>query len=90
MTSRPLDARLLHTFATVAREGNVSRAAQKLFLSQPAVSLQLKELQGVLQVELLHKGGLAGGRPAAHADDVLKNVLEYVDQFSTRIRSANN
>ncbi|HVQ17264.1 MAG TPA: hypothetical protein VMS40_26855, partial [Vicinamibacterales bacterium] len=43
----------------------------------------------LLQVELLHKGGLAGGGPAAHADGVLKSVLEYVDQFSTRIRDAN-
>lgn len=43
----------------------------------------------LLQVELLHKGGLAGGGPAMHADDVLKNVLEYVGQFSTRIRDAN-
>lgn len=44
----------------------------------------------LLQVELLHKGGLAGGSPAAHADGVLKDVLEYVDQFSARIRNANN
>jgi hypothetical protein len=44
----------------------------------------------LLQVELLHKGGLAGGGPAVHADGLLKNVLEYVDQFSTRIRNANN
>jgi hypothetical protein len=43
----------------------------------------------LLQVELLHKGGLAGGGPAAHADGVLKNVLEYVDQFSGRVRDAN-
>ena len=43
----------------------------------------------LLQVELLHKGGLAGGGPAAHADGVFKSVLEYVDQFSTRIRDAN-
>jgi hypothetical protein len=44
----------------------------------------------LVQVELLHKGGLAGGGPAVHADGVLKNVLEYVDQFSTRVRNANN
>ena len=42
-----------------------------------------------LQVELLHKGGLAGGSPAAHADSVVKNVLEYVDQFAARIKNAN-
>jgi hypothetical protein len=42
----------------------------------------------LLQVELLHKGGIAGGGPAAHADGVVKSVLEYVDQFSARIRNA--
>ena len=38
------DLQLLHAFVTVAREGNVSRAATRLHLSQPAVSLQLKRL----------------------------------------------
>jgi hypothetical protein len=38
---------LLHlkAFVAVAREGTVSRAAEQLHLSQPAVSLQLKGLQ---------------------------------------------
>jgi DNA-binding transcriptional LysR family regulator len=34
----------LRAFVAVAREGNVSRAAERLHLSQPAVSLQLKAL----------------------------------------------
>ena len=42
-----------------------------------------------LQVELLHKGGLAGGAPAQNGDGVTKSVLEYVDQFTTRIKNAN-
>jgi hypothetical protein len=42
-----------------------------------------------LQVELLHKGGLAGGAPAQNGEAVTKNVLEYVDQFVTRIKTAN-
>jgi hypothetical protein len=42
----------------------------------------------LLQVELLHRGGIAGGAPAAHADGVTQGVLEYVDQFSNRIRNA--
>lgn len=41
-----------------------------------------------LQVELLHRGGLAGGAPAQNGEAVTKNVLEYVDQFSTRIKNA--
>lgn len=42
-----------------------------------------------LQVELLHKGGLAGGAPAQNGETVTKNVLQYVDQFATRVKSAN-
>lgn len=38
------DPQTLRAFVAVAREGNVSRAAQRLHLSQPAVSLQLKGL----------------------------------------------
>lgn len=38
------DPQTLRIFVAVAREGNVSRAAQQLHLSQPAVSLQLKSL----------------------------------------------
>jgi DNA-binding transcriptional LysR family regulator len=38
------DPQSLRAFVAVAREGNVSRAALRLNLSQPAVSLQLKSL----------------------------------------------
>ncbi|MES2941855.1 MAG: LysR family transcriptional regulator [Pseudomonadota bacterium] len=38
------DPQTLRAFVAVAREGNVSRAARQLCLSQPAVSLQLKSL----------------------------------------------
>ncbi|RUP25001.1 MAG: LysR family transcriptional regulator [Curvibacter sp.] len=38
------DPQCLRAFVTVAREGSVSRAAARLHLSQPAVSLQLKAL----------------------------------------------
>lgn len=38
------DQQALRAFVAVAREGKVSRAAERLHLSQPAVSLQLKAL----------------------------------------------
>ncbi len=40
----PLDPQTLRAFVAVAKEGNVSRAALRIHLSQPAVSLQLKSL----------------------------------------------
>jgi hypothetical protein len=51
--------------------------------------LSYTALPVLLQVELLHKGGLAGGGPAAHADGVMKGLIEYVGQFTTRIRNAS-
>jgi DNA-binding transcriptional LysR family regulator len=42
--SRNFDPQTLRAFVAVARQGNVSRAAGRLHLSQPAVSLQLKGL----------------------------------------------
>jgi len=56
--------------------------------SHAAARLPHTESPVLLQVELLHKGGIAGGAPTAHADGVTKSLLEYVDQFSARIRNA--
>jgi hypothetical protein len=51
--------------------------------------LTYQETPVLVQVSLLHKGGIAGGASASHAEAVLRGVQEYVDQFSTRIRDAN-
>ncbi|APZ42250.1 LysR family transcriptional regulator [Acidihalobacter ferrooxydans] len=47
----------LLTFATVVREGGVSSAAQRLHLSQPAVSNQLRKLQDSLGEPLYRRAG---------------------------------
>lgn len=47
-----VDTRLLRYFATVAEEGNLTRAAQRLFVSQPALTKQIKQLETVLGVRL--------------------------------------
>ncbi|KVO93134.1 LysR family transcriptional regulator [Burkholderia ubonensis] len=47
-----MDLTLLRAFAAVAREGNLTRAAEQLHLTQPAVSLQVKHLQETLGVVL--------------------------------------
>ncbi|MDQ0572916.1 DNA-binding transcriptional LysR family regulator [Variovorax paradoxus] len=44
MTAAGLDLQILRAFVLAAREGSVSRAAERLHLTQPAVSLQLKRL----------------------------------------------
>ena len=53
MKTQPLQT--LRAFVTVAREGSVSRAAERLHLSQPAVSLKLKQLQQDLGLTLFER-----------------------------------
>ncbi len=47
----------LRAFCQTARLGSVSRAAEALFLSQPAVTLQLQALERELGVRLLERSG---------------------------------
>lgn len=47
-----MDLTQLRAFVTVAKEGNLTRAANHLHLTQPAVSLQIKALQQSLKVQL--------------------------------------
>ena len=49
------DLPTLHAFVTVADEGSVSRAAERLHLTQPAVSLKLKHFQQALGLTLFQR-----------------------------------
>lgn len=50
-----MDFNLLRSFVTLAREGNLTRTAQRLHLSQPALSLQLKKLHEQLGLVLFER-----------------------------------
>lgn len=72
----PLDPRLLTAFVVVADELHVGRAADRLHLSQPALSKQLSRLERQVGAELLDRGtrplsltpaGLALLEPAGRA-----------------------
>jgi|AntRauTorckE5430_2_1112549.scaffolds.fasta_scaffold00794_3 DNA-binding transcriptional LysR family regulator len=77
------DLRTLSAFVTVAREGNVTRAAAILHLTQPAVTLQLKRLAEACGVQLFTRTskGLeltqAGAELAVKAERVLAAMAEF-------------
>jgi DNA-binding transcriptional LysR family regulator len=43
----------LQTFVEVAREKSVSRAAERLFVTQPAVSMQIRQLEEAFGLSLI-------------------------------------
>ena len=52
-----MDIRILRYFVAVAEEKSITRAAQKLYISQPALSKQLKDLENELELSLFEKKG---------------------------------
>lgn len=46
---------LYHVFYAVAKQGNISRAANELFISQPAISKAIKKLEDSLSVSLFYR-----------------------------------
>ncbi|MBN3815728.1 LysR family transcriptional regulator, partial [Paraburkholderia sp. Se-20369] len=64
---RRLDLNLLVTLDVLLSEHNVTRAAEKLNVSQPSVSVQLQKLRDVFGDPLLLPGP-RGMRPTARAE----------------------
>lgn len=79
---RRLDLNLLVTLDVLLSEHNVTRAAQRLNLSQPSVSVHLARLREVFEDPLL-LAGPRGMRPTAKADELrepLRLALEALER----------
>ncbi|AZD80108.1 LysR family transcriptional regulator [Pseudomonas chlororaphis] len=78
---RRLDINLLLTLDVLLAEHNVTRAAQRLNLSQPSVSVHLAKLREIFGDPLLLPGP-RGMRPTARADELrepLRRALEALE-----------
>lgn len=51
-----MELRLLRYFLAVARESTITKAAESLHISQPSLSIQLKELEDMLGKQLIVRG----------------------------------
>ena len=66
----------LYHFWTVVREGGVTRASEKLHVSQPTISGQLRELEEALGEKLLARSGRT-----VVLTDVGRTVYRYADEI---------
>ena len=80
------DLRLLRSFAAVAAENSVTRAAQRLCLTQPTVSGQIKELETEIGFALFHRT-TRSIRLSAQGAQLLVIVQEILAQ-TERLRDA--
>lgn len=85
-----VDTGLLRSFATVVEEGNLTRAAERLYVSQPALTKQIRRLEGLLGAALFtrSRAGMsltAAGRALA---DRVPDLLAEWDRAVAQSRAA--
>jgi len=84
-----LNLQQLSTFVTVLSEGSMTAAADKLFLTQPAVSQQIRNLEEELGVDLLVRGvrQIKSTPQGEILYEHAKKILLLVNQAEVAIRS---
>ena len=84
-----MEIRVLRYFLETAREENMTRAAERLFISQPTMSKQLKELENELGVKLFRRSNYniklteAGMLLRERAEDILSLVDKTLEEFKS-------
>ncbi len=81
----PISIRQLQVFESVARHLNHSRAAAELFLSQPAVSMQIKQAESAVGLPLFEQAGkklhlTAAGNELLH---YARSMLQLMQEMET-------
>ncbi len=79
----------LITFSTVVSEGSMTAAAEKLFLTQPAVSQQIRNLEEELGVGLLDRGA-RHARPTVQGQllyDYARRIIQLTQQAQAAIQT---
>jgi DNA-binding transcriptional LysR family regulator len=81
----PISLRQLQVFESVARHLNHSRAAAELYLSQPAVSMQIKQAESIVGLPLFEQQGkkiflTEAGREMLH---YTRSILQQVNEMES-------
>ena len=86
MPRRRITFRQLETFSAVARLGSFTKAAEALHLTQPAVSLQIRQIVNVIGLPLFEQNGREVALTAAGEE--LQNAVRSLDDVWDRLESA--
>ncbi|HEY7527274.1 MAG TPA: LysR family transcriptional regulator [Candidatus Limnocylindria bacterium] len=78
----PIDTARLEAFVEVARTGSISRAAEALFVTQPALSARLQALERSLGADLLVRG-----RHGSRLSEAGKALLPHAERALVALRA---
>jgi DNA-binding transcriptional LysR family regulator len=83
-----MDLRQLRYFVAVVDEGGIRKASRQLFLAQPSISQALRQLEGELGVELIHRkhSGIELTEAGAEFVDYARDILERATRATTAMR----
>lgn len=85
-----IETRLLHYFLTVAREENITKAAQALHITQPTLSRQMAQLEEEIGAKLFQRGS----RPLVLTNEGLllrrraEEILELVEKTEAELSAS--
>ena len=57
--------------------------------TQGTAKLSYRDKPVLVQVSLMHRGGIGSSSPATHAASVIRGLQDYIDLFITQVRDAN-
>jgi len=79
----------VNVIAATAANGLCLSRYDAFLYTHTIAGLSYHPMPVLVDVSLMHKGGLAAGAPAAHAESVMRGLQDYVGQFTKRISDAN-
>jgi len=88
---RPYTFKQIQTFLEVARQRSVSKAAERLFVTQPAVSMQIRQLEDAFGLALIEPTGRniklthAGEIFLTHATAAMRQFKDLEDQMAEHV-----
>lgn len=88
---RPYTFKQIQTFLEVARQRSVSKAAERLFVTQPAVSMQIRQLEDAFGLALIEPIGRnirlthAGEIFLTHASTAMRQFKDLEDQMAEHV-----
>ena len=86
---RNFDLGTLRSFVTIAEAGSMTRAASRLFMTQSAISMQIKRLENSLELSVFERSA-QGMKPTLEGEQLLyfaRQILELNDEAWGRLTS---